>query len=106
MGFDGRERSFIVGDSECVPLLGVAWGRFTTCNGVVVPKSRDRGRVRVHNYINGALIKELDPHHGPITHLSFANEDRVVLSGAVDSAVQVRPAGWPCLHWIGGAALK
>lgn len=54
----------------------------------VLPRS---GRVRVHNYINGALIKELDPHHGPVTHLGFAKEDRVVLSGAADSSVQVRP---------------
>lgn len=60
---DGRLRKFIVGDSN--------------------------GCIRVLNFTNGAMMKELDPHEGVVSSLVYSKEDGCVISTSWDSTVHV-----------------
>jgi WD40 repeat protein len=60
---DGRRRKLITGDNA--------------------------GRIRVHNYLNGAMMKELDPHKGEVTALVYCEEEGLVVSTSWDATIHV-----------------
>jgi WD40 repeat protein len=55
---DDREGKFIIGDTT--------------------------GRILVFNYLNGAFMKELNPHDKPISQLIYCKEDKIVISSSGD----------------------
>lgn len=61
--FDDRKRKFIIG---------------TDC-----------GTVQVHNYLNGAFMKYLDPHNHEITGLIYCNDSKCVLSTSWNSTMHI-----------------
>ena len=42
------------------------------------------GRILVFNYLNGAFMKELNPHDKPISQLVYCKEDKIVISSSGD----------------------
>ena len=42
------------------------------------------GRILIFNYLNGAFMKELNPHDKPISQLVYCKEDKIVMSSSGD----------------------
>ena len=55
---DDREGKFIIGDTT--------------------------GRILAFNYLNGAFLKELNPHEMPVSQLVYCKEDKIVISSSGD----------------------
>jgi WD40 repeat protein len=55
--------------------------------------SNQKGQMSLHNYLNGEVIRPLQPHHAEVSNLKIDYGNKLIVSSSLDSSIIIQKEG-------------